>query len=132
CTMETNRSRHRQRRNPYVQRSTRRLLRIPSSISHATLRSDWDRGFSLGRSVCPWRSHPTEYKRLRKHQPSYQDKYDLLAIEKGVFSEWMLFRGYDIGAHVRRKSDGKEFWLGLAELKAVAPKSPAAQMLHDF
>ena len=73
-----------------------------------------------------------EYERLRKDRPSYQDKYDLIAIEKGVVSEWMLFHGDDIGAHVRRKSDGKEFWLGLAELKAVGRKSPAAQMLHDF
>jgi len=73
-----------------------------------------------------------EYERLRKDRPSYQDKYDLLAIERGIVSEWMLFHGDDIGAHVRRKSDGKEFWLGLAELKAVGRKSPAAQMLHDF
>ena len=73
-----------------------------------------------------------EYDRLRKEQPSYRDKYDLLAIEKEAISEWMLFQGDDIGAHVRRKSDGKEFWLGLAELKAVGKKSPAAQLLHDF
>ena len=73
-----------------------------------------------------------EYERLRKERPSYQDKYDLLAIEKGVFSEWMLFHGDDIGAHVKRKSDGKEFWLGLAELKGAGKKSRNAQLLHDF
>ncbi len=73
-----------------------------------------------------------EYERLRKIRPSYQDHFELLEIEKGVFSEWMLFHGDDIGAHVRRKTDGKEFWLGLAELKTVGRKSPNAQLLHDF
>ena len=72
-----------------------------------------------------------EYERLRKVQPSYQDNYDLLAIEKDVMSKWMLFQG-DLGAHVRRKSDGKKFCLGLAELKAVGRKSPAKQILDDF
>ena len=74
----------------------------------------------------------TEYARLRKNQPSYQDRYDLLAIEQGVFSEWMMFRNDDIGAHVKRKTDGKEFWLGLAELEAVGKKSRNAQLLDDF
>ncbi len=73
-----------------------------------------------------------EYERLRKERPSYQDHFELLAIEKGVFSQWMLFDGEDIGAHVKRKTDGKEFWLGLAELKAVGRKSRNAQLLHDF
>ena len=73
-----------------------------------------------------------EYERLRKNQPSYQDHYELLAIEEGVFSEWMLFEDEDIGAHVKRKSDGKEFWLGLSELKAVGRKSRNAQQLDDF
>jgi hypothetical protein len=47
-----------------------------------------------------------EYKRLKKTQPSYTDKYDLLDIEQEVYSEWMMF-SEDINAHVRRKSDGK-------------------------
>ena len=74
----------------------------------------------------------TEYERLKEDQPSYRDQYELLRIEQGVFSEWMLFHGDDIGAHVKRKSDGKEFRLGLAELKAVDRKSRNAQLLHDF
>ncbi len=73
-----------------------------------------------------------EYERLRKTQPSYQDKYELLGIEKDVFSEWMLFRGDDLGAHVRRQSDGREFYLGLAELKAVDKKSRNHQLLDDY
>lgn len=73
-----------------------------------------------------------EYERLKKNQPSYRDRYELLAIEKGAFSEWMLFHGDDIGAQVKRKGDGKEFCLGLAELKAVDGKSANAKLLDDF
>lgn len=73
-----------------------------------------------------------EYERLKKNQPSYRDQYELLGIEQGVFSEWMLFDGDDIGAHVKRKTDGKEFCLGLAELEAVDRKSRNAQLLDDF
>ena len=74
---------------------------------------------------------PEEYKRLKKKQPSYEDRYDLLAIEQGAYSEWMPI-GDDIGALVKRKSDGKEFCLGLSELKAVGRKSPKKQLLDDF
>ena len=49
------------------------------------------------------------------------------AIEKGAFSDWMLFHCDDIGAHVKRKGDGKEFCLGLSELKAVDGKSANAK-----
>ena len=52
-----------------------------------------------------------EYERLKKTQPSYTDKYELLDIEHGEWSEWMLF-SEDIAAHVRRQSDGKESTLG--------------------
>jgi hypothetical protein len=34
--------------------------------------------------------------------------------------------------YVRRKSDGKEFYLGLAELKAVDKSSKNHQLLDDF
>ena len=73
-----------------------------------------------------------EYKRLCQSQPSYRDVFELLAIEKDVCSEWMMFRGEDLGAHVQRKSDGKEFWLGLAEIKAVDKKSQNYQLIDDF
>jgi len=73
-----------------------------------------------------------EYERLKKSRPSYRDHYELLATQAGVVSDWMLFPGDDIGAHVRRKSDGKEFCLGLAELKAVKRRSRNAQLLDDF
>jgi len=75
---------------------------------------------------------PKEYERLKKHQPSYRDRFELMAIERDVVSEWMLFGGEDIAAHVRRKSDGKEFYLGLAELKTVDRRSPSYQLLDDY
>ena len=60
---------------------------------------------------------PKEHERLRENQPSFKDTFELLAIEKGVYSEWILFYGEDLAGHVRRKSDGKEFYLGLAEIE---------------
>ena len=56
----------------------------------------------------------------------------VLAIEKGVYSEWMMFSGEDLAGHVRRKSDGREFYLGLAEIKAFDKKSKNYQLLDDF
>lgn len=73
-----------------------------------------------------------EYKRLKKTQPSYEDRYDLLGIDPEADSEWMLFTGEDIAAHVRRKSDGRQFYLGLAELKATGRKSANYQLLDDY
>ncbi len=72
-----------------------------------------------------------EYARLRKSHPSYQDEYELLSIELGPISEWMLFRD-DIAAHVRRLSDNKQFTLGLAELKSLGKPSPSGRLLHDY
>jgi hypothetical protein len=73
-----------------------------------------------------------EYERLKKHQPSYRDRFELMEIEMDVYSEWMLFVVEDIAAHVRRKSDRKKFTLGLAELKAVDERSPNYQLLDDY
>lgn len=73
-----------------------------------------------------------KYARLKKTQPSYGDKYQLLRIDDEEFSEWMLFRGDDLAAHVQRISDGKKFVLGLAELKATDRKSRNYELLDDF
>jgi hypothetical protein len=72
-----------------------------------------------------------EYKRLRKTQPSYEDEYELLGIERNPDSEWILFNE-DLGARVRRISDGRQFVLGLAELKAIDTASPSWQLLEDY
>jgi hypothetical protein len=85
----------------------------------------WEEPYVLG----GWSQ--AEYKRLKKTQPSYTDKYELLDIEQGEWSEWMMF-SEDIAAHVRRKSDGKEFDLGLAELRATDKKSPNFQLFDDY
>jgi hypothetical protein len=75
---------------------------------------------------------PREYKRLKKTQPSYTDRYQLLSIDREGDSEWMMFGDEDICARVRRISDGKEFVLGLAELKAADRKSANHQLLDDY
>ena len=76
--------------------------------------------------------NPKEHEKLRQNQPSYEDTFELLAIETDVSSEWMLFHGEDLAGHVRRKSDGKEFYLGLAEIEAVDKKTKNYQLLNDY
>lgn len=73
-----------------------------------------------------------EYDQLRKTQPSFRDRYTLLEIGRDADSEWMLFPGEDIAAHVCRLADGKEFYLGLAELKVTDRKSENHQLLDDY
>ena len=75
---------------------------------------------------------PDEYERLKKTQPSYRDRYELLDITPEGCSEWMLFHDEDIAAHVRRTSDGKEFILGLAELEATDKKSRNHELIDDY
>jgi len=87
---------------------------------------DWEESYVFG----PGRKR--EYEHLRKTQPSFRDRYTLLEISRKAVSEWMLFPGEDIAAHVRRLSDGKEFYLGLAELKATDKKSENHQLLDDY
>ena len=86
----------------------------------------WEEYYVMGRG------DPREYKKLCKNQPSYKDIFELLSIEMGVDSEWMMFPGEDLAAHVRRKSDGKEFCLGLSEVEAVDKKSDTYQLLNDY
>jgi hypothetical protein len=73
-----------------------------------------------------------EYARLKKTQPSYTDKYALFKLERGMVSRWMMFGSDDIGAHVRRLSDGKVFVLGLCELEATDRDSANAQLLTNY
>ncbi|MFH1008486.1 MAG: hypothetical protein V1800_13450 [Candidatus Latescibacterota bacterium] len=75
---------------------------------------------------------PKEYERLRKNQPSYEDTFELLAIENGVVSPWMIFHGEDLVGQVRRKTDGKDFRLGLSEIEAVDKRSKNCQLLNDY
>jgi len=74
----------------------------------------------------------SEYAHLRKTQPSYKDIFELIAIERDVYSEWMMCPGEDLAGHVRRRSDGEEFYLGLFEIEAVDKESVNYQLLNDY
>lgn len=73
----------------------------------------------------------SEYRRLKKTQPSYEEVYDLLRITWDEDSQWALSER-DLVGIVKRKSDGREFALGLSELKATQRKSEEYQLLHDY
>ena len=73
-----------------------------------------------------------EYEHLKKINPSYTDKYTLFDILREANSEWAMCYGEDLGACVRRLSDGKEFVLGLSELEATDKKSKAYELLDDY
>ena len=72
-----------------------------------------------------------EYQRLRQNQPSYRDVFDLEAIRMYSFSEWCLVPD-ELKAHLRRKTDGKRFVMGLSELRATIKRSRNYQLLHDY
>ena len=72
-----------------------------------------------------------EYQKLRKSRPSYRDVFELIAIYANCVSEWMMFYD-DLKAHVRRKTDGKQFILGLSELKATGKNSQEYKPLYDY
>lgn len=44
----------------------------------------------------------------------------------------LSFRGEDIGAKVRRKSDDKIFWLGLSELEITNKEDVNYKILDDY
>ena len=43
-----------------------------------------------------------------------------------------MFGGEDLAARVRRQSDDKEFYLGLAEIEAVEQGTVNYQLLDDY
>ncbi|MEJ2705799.1 MAG: hypothetical protein P8Z79_25455 [Sedimentisphaerales bacterium] len=73
-----------------------------------------------------------EYDHLKQTQPSYTDHYELLGIDRECTPEWVMCWEDDIGARVRRVSDGKQFVLGLSELKATDKKSGNYRFLDDY
>lgn len=99
-------------------------LQLPCEVT-GTEDFRWEEPYVIG----GWSQQ--EYKRLKKTQPSYADKFDLLDIEQDEWSEWMMF-DEDIVANVRRKSDGRKFDLGLAELRVTDKKSPNFQLIDDY
>lgn len=99
-------------------------LELPCEVT-GTEDFQWEEPYVIG----GWDQQ--EYKRLKKDRPSYRDKYELLGISQDDWSEWMMF-SEDIVAHVRRKSDGKEFYLGLTDLRVTDKKSPNFQLIDDY
>ncbi len=99
-------------------------LQLPCEVT-GTDDFRWEEPYVIGN----WSQ--VEYKRLKKTQPSYTDKYELLGIEHGWRSEWMMY-AEDIVAHVRRNGDGKEFELGLAELEVTSKQSLNFQLIDDY
>ena len=68
-----------------------------------------------------------EYEELRKTQPSYKDKYNLIKFVNDIDDY------YDgIFVHVQRLSDKREFVLPLADLKSTDRKSKNYQLLDDY
>jgi len=103
----------------------KKSLRLPFEVAGSEDFS-WEEFYVIGPG------DEEEYRQLKKTQPSYKDRFDLLEMDPELESEWMLFPGEDIGALVRRKSDGQQFWLGLAELEATDRKSANHQLLEDY
>jgi hypothetical protein len=68
-----------------------------------------------------------EYKKLKKENPSYKDKFEILDfIEDEDYNDEQIF------VSTKRLSDQKEFILDLDYLKAVDKKSKNHQLLDDY
>jgi len=68
-----------------------------------------------------------EYEELKKTQPSYTDKFNLIDFIDDIGDE------YDgIFVNVQRLSDKKQFILPLADLKSTDKKSKNYQLLDDY
>jgi len=68
-----------------------------------------------------------EYEKLKKTQPSYTDKFNLIDFIDDIDDE------YDgIFVNVQRLSDKKQFILPLADLKSTDKKSKNYQLLDDY
>ena len=76
-----------------------------------------------------------EVKLFDASEEAAQSGYDKIlaavkrGVEKGRYSDADM---KDIAARLKRISDGKEFILGLSELKAIDKKSENYQLLDDF
>jgi hypothetical protein len=69
----------------------------------------------------------SEYEELKKTQPSYKDKFNLIRFVDEIDDY------YDgIFVHVQRLSDKKKFILPLADLKSGDRKSKNYQLLDDY
>jgi hypothetical protein len=67
-----------------------------------------------------------EYNELKKENPSFTDKFDLVSFEEEYYEEEGII------ANIRRKSDQKLFQIPLAELVPTDKKSNNYILLHDY
>lgn len=67
-----------------------------------------------------------EYEKLKKKQPSYTDKFNLLNLDEEINEDYGLI------VVVERTSDNKKFTLPLADLKAIDEHSKNYQLLDDY
>ena len=78
----------------------------------------WEESYVLG----GWDQH--EYEEMKKTNPSYTDKFDLIDI--------LDPESDDLIAKIRRVSDGQTFQMGLSWLRCVDKKSPDYVTLNDY
>ena len=72
-------------------------------------------------------SNKKEYEKLKKENPSYKDKFEILDfIEDEDYNDEQIF------VSAKRLSDQKEFILELDYLKAADKKSKNYQLLDDY
>jgi hypothetical protein len=82
---------------------------------------DWEEAYVFGFGS------KKEYQELKKTQPSYTDKFNLIDFIDDIDDE------YDgIFVNVQRLSDKKQFILPLADLKSTDRKSKNYQLLDDY
>jgi hypothetical protein len=82
---------------------------------------EWEESYAFGFGS------KSEYEELKKTQPSYKDKFNLIRFVDEIDDY------YDgIFVHAQRLSDKKKFILPLADLKSADRKSKNYQLLDDY
>ena len=81
---------------------------------------DWEEFYLIG----PGSKY--EYEQLKKTNPSYTDKFDLISLHE-KFDEWK-----GIIANVIRKTDERKFKIPLAELVPIDKKSKNFTLIDDY
>ncbi len=99
-------------------------LRLPCEVTGSE-DFQWEEGYVITGLLAQ------EYARLKKTQPSYRDRYELLEVMPDAPSPWKLCDA-DLVARARRISDGRVFLLGLSELEAVDRTTPEAELLRAY
>ncbi len=81
---------------------------------------EWEENYTMGLGS------KKEYQKLKKTQPSYTDKFNLLKLDNKLDVE------YGILAVLERTTDNRKFTLPLADLETVVEDSINAELLEDY